>query len=157
MRIGRLAGALIGAMPGLVLWAIGLIVTGGGDGMIPFGMGGVTLTLIGLIGGFAWGSRPDSWPVRNSGIGAVTGSAGVLVLVGGLIALGGGQRDPALDARDCREFYELHGATGPLGELQDLPAISEDQIEGAYLIVEQDPTDEACVELERDLDAQTGS
>lgn len=146
--MGRLAGALIGAIPGLVLWVVGFLVTGGFDGMIPFAFGGIVLTLVGPVAGVAWGSKAESWPGRNSTTGAVAGSAGVLLLAAALLALGGAPpSDPTLNARDCHEVFELLGAIGPQGELLDLPSLSEEQINNVRLIVEQDPADEFCIEL----------
>ena len=42
-------GGLLGAVPGVLLIAIGQIVTDGGEVMLEIGMGGVLLTLAGLI------------------------------------------------------------------------------------------------------------
>jgi hypothetical protein len=70
-----LAGVLLGAVPGLVVLAIGQIVTDGGDGMILFGMGGVALIFVGLIVGGAWGWKSDGWLSGHSVLGAVVGLA----------------------------------------------------------------------------------
>ena len=53
-----LTAGLLGAVPGALLMTIGWVVTdGGGDGMIPFGMGGVLLIFVGFIFGAVFGWR----------------------------------------------------------------------------------------------------
>ena len=86
----RLAGALFGAVPGLLFWITGLVVTGGGDGMILFGMGGIGLTLVGLVIGATRVSRRDTWISRNAGVGLIAGLVTVVLLVIWLFAIGSG-------------------------------------------------------------------
>ena len=69
---------------------IGLMVTGGGDGMILFGMGGVALILVGLIVGGVWGSRTDSWLSDHSVLGLIVGVVTVFLLGGWLVTVGSG-------------------------------------------------------------------
>ena len=146
---------------------IGLMVTGGGDGMILFGMGGVALILVGLIVGGVWGSRTDSWLSDHSVLGLIVGVVTVFLLGGWLVAIGSGP--PAAD--DCGELYGMHGAIGEDGRLdEEPPELSDEEIESIRAEIveleadasehqEEDREDQlaACARLTAELDARSGN
>ena len=156
--LNMLSGALLGAVPGLLLMAVGYILTDGGDGMIPFGLGGVALILVGIVVGAGEGWTRDDWLNGHGVLGAIVGLATVLLLGGWLVVVGGGPPDPILDARDCLEIYELHGATGPQGELLTFPDLSDEEIEAVRVKIEEfgeeDASDPVCVRLNEEMDLQ---
>lgn len=57
----------------------------------------------------------------------------------------------------CGEVYELLGATGSQGELEELPDLSDEQIDNAYEKAEQNLSDPICAQLKDDLDAQANA
>jgi len=155
--VATLIGGLVGALPGLLLIALGQLVTGGGDGMIGFGMGGVALMAVGFFGGMVWGWRNHGWFSSHLIVSIVGGLLSVATIVGVSIAVGG-PPDPILDARDCGEVYELLGATGPQGEILDLPLLSDSDLSNLAEKLDAfgaDESDEVCRRLRSDLEAQS--
>jgi hypothetical protein len=67
-----------------------------------------------------------------------------------------GPPDPILNARDCREIYELHGATGPQGELRDFPPLTVEEIGAIRAKVTEFGTenDPVCISLLQEMDRQ---
>ncbi len=66
--------------------------------------------------------------------------------------------DPILVARDCGEVYELLGATGPQGEILDLPLLSDSDLSKSSEKLDAlgaDDSDEVCRRLRSDLEAQS--
>ena len=165
--MNTLSGALFGAVPGLVLLAVGLIVTGGGDAMFFFGPWGVTLTLVGFIAGGVWGSRTDGWLSDHSVLGLIVGLVTVVLLGGLLVAVGSGPPD----ADDCGELYGMHGVIGEDGRLdEEPPELSDEEIESIRAEIveleadasehqEEDREDQlaACARLTAELDARSGN
>ncbi len=88
--LNMVSGALLGVVPGLLVMAIGQVLTDGGDGMILFGMGGVLLTLAGLIVGAVLGWNTDPWLRGHGVLATIVGLAIVLLLGGWLVVEGFG-------------------------------------------------------------------
>jgi len=152
-----LIGGLVGVIPGLLVIVLGQLLTGGGDGMIPFGIGGAALVAVGAIAGVVVGWRNQSW-FSSHLIVSIVGSLVSVALIAGVWIAFGGPPDPILDARDCGEVYELLGATGPQGEILDLPLLSDsDQSNLAEKLdaFGADESDEVCKRLRSDLEAQS--
>ena len=152
------SGALLGVVPGLLVMAIGQVLTGGGDGMILFGAGGIALILAGLIVGAALGWNTDPWLRGHGVLGTIVGLASVLLFGGWLVVEESGPFDPILDARDCREIYELRGDTGSQGELLPFPELSDEEIEAIRNMITDfgTETDPVCVRLSEEMDLQAG-
>lgn len=150
-----LTGGLLGVMPGLLLIALGTAITGGGDGMIPFGLGGLALIAVGVVAGAVLGWRLHS-RFANQGIAvAVTGLAAVLAIVGLSAFTNAEMASP--EARGCFEVYEILGATDR-AEIQELPPLTPTQTEWAEQQLarfeEESPNDPVCDMLREDLEAQ---
>jgi len=125
----------------------------GGDGMIPFGMGGVLLALVGLIVGAVLGWTRDGWLGGHSVLGAIVGLATVLLLGGWLVVEGYGPPE----ADDCGELYETGGVVGG-----DLEATRAKIVELEAKAAEYEPEDREdqlafCARLTEELNAETGS
>lgn len=152
-----LIGGLLGVIPGLILIVLGQLLTGGGDGMIPFGMGGTALVAVGAIAGVVVGWRNQGWFSSHLVVSIVGGLVSVALIANVWIAVGG-PPDPILDARDCGEVYELLGATGPQGEILDLPLLSDPDLSNLAEMLDAfgaDDSDEVCKRLRSDLEAQS--
>lgn len=156
--LATLIGGLLGVLPGLLLIGFGLVVTGGGDGMIPYGMGGAALILVGVIAGGVVGWRGQSWIAAHLLL-SVSGTLVATAVIVVVWVAASGPPDPILSARDCREVYELLGATGPQGEILDLPPLSEGEqlnlSETLDAFGTEANTDEVCLQLRADLETQT--
>lgn len=156
--LSTLIGGLIGVLPGLLLIALGLGLTGGGDGMIPYGIGGIAVVLVGMIVGGVAGWRSPGWLASYPWSSAIGGLAVTAAIVGIWVAASG-PPDPTLHAHDCFEVYELLGATGAQGEILDLPPLSEQELLNLSATLEgfgaEADTDEVCEQLREDLDAQS--
>lgn len=84
----RLMGALIGAVPGALLWVVGAIV--GGEALLSFGVIGIMVAVVGMIIGgvvaggaspVADGSQPVAGGTSKAAIGAVLGVIPGVVLL----------------------------------------------------------------------------
>lgn len=78
--LSTLFAALLGTVPGVLLMAIGQIVTGGGEVMLTIGLGGVALTFIGFVVGAIIGWKRPGWLTGRGAIGAAVGMVPGLVL-----------------------------------------------------------------------------
>jgi len=155
--LAALIGGLVGVLPGLLLIALGQMLTDGGDGMIPFGMGGVALSVLGAIAGVVVGWRNHGWFTSHLIVSIAGGLVSVALIAAVAMAVGG-PPDPILDARDCVEVYELLGATGPQGEILDLPLLSDSDLSNLAEKLDAfgaDDSDEVCRRLRSDLEAQS--
>jgi len=88
--LNMVSGTLLGAVPGMLLMSVGQLVTGGGDGMILFGLGGVLLIFVGLIGGAVLGWNTDPWLRGHGVLATIVGLVTVLLLGGWLVMEGFG-------------------------------------------------------------------
>ena len=153
--ISTLTGGLLGALPGLVLYATGAWITDGGDGMIPFGLGGLALVAIGGVIGLFRGWKMHHRFAGRAGAVVATGLAALLAIVG-LTAFSNAEMS-SFDARGCFEVYELLGATDR-AEIQELPTLTPTQTEWAEQqlsrLAEETPNDPLCDRLREDLEAQ---
>ena len=78
--LNMLFGGLLGAVPGVLLIAIGQIVTDGGEVMLEIGFGGVLLSVVGLIVGLVLGWKRSGWLNGQGVLGAAIGlMAGVIL------------------------------------------------------------------------------
>lgn len=151
-----LTGGLLGALPGLLLYTAGVWITDGGDGMIPFGLGGLALIAVGVVAGLVLGWRTHG-RFANQGIAVgATGLAAVLAIVG-LTAFSNAEMSSP-DARDCLEVYEMLGATRETPEIRGIPPLTPSQTEWAEQqlarLEEESPNDPFCDRLREDLEAQ---
>ena len=156
MRLATaILGGVSGSIPGALLIVAGQLITDGGDGMIAFGLGGVGLVLAGLVVGSVVGWRRHSWLGHHPALGGVIGLLAALVVTVSIAwVASGSEKDPIMAARDCAEVYELLGATGPDGELLELPALSAEQIkniEDRIVEFERLGRDQVCSRLRADL------
>lgn len=153
-----LVGGLIGLIPILLMLTAGQVLDG-------LDVSSPTLYLLpglvlvsGVIVGAALGWRMHHRFVDHTTAVAVTGLATVFVIVGWQIALLDSEDErfhPIHDSRDCREVYELLGAT----EILDLPDdLSPNEIDGLEEKLaefeKQSPNDPVCHRLREDLEAQ---
>ena len=76
--VGALLGGLFGVLPGLLLILLGRLMTGGGNGTIPFGLAGMVFAVVGVIPGAVPGQRYHGWIPENLRVPAVV----VALLIG---------------------------------------------------------------------------
>jgi len=153
--LATLVGGLLGVLPGLLHIAFGQLATGGGDGMIGFGVGGVSLMAVGFIAGAVVGWRNHDWFSSHVIVSMAGGLLSVASIVAVSIALGG-PPDPIQRARDCPEVYEWLGATGPQGEILDLPPLSEVEMSNLSEkldVLGDEDGDEVCLRLRDELES----
>lgn len=155
--LATVVGGLVGVLPGLLLIALGQLVTGGGDGMIGFGMGGVGLIVIGAVGGALRGWRNQAWFSSHLLVSVLGGLASAAVVVFVWVAVSG-PPDPILIADDCEDVYHRLGLPEEERVNLVLPPLSNDQIESLDARLPQleqtSDNDEVCRQLRADLDEQ---
>ena len=71
--LNMLFGGLLGAVPGVLLMAIGQIVTNDGEVMLEIGFGGVLLSVVGLTVGAGLGWQKSGWLSSQGVLGAAIG------------------------------------------------------------------------------------
>lgn len=159
-----LLGIVLGAIPGVGVIALGQLLTGGGDGMIPFGLGGIMLGIGGMIIGGVWGWRRRETLRAHRVGGLVLAIVAVASLAGLSVVAMGSPPDPIASARDCGEMFELLGSTGPQGELLPLPDLTDSQVAAARTRLfeleelaasESAEENEVCRRLAEELDSQS--
>lgn len=122
-----LIGILTGMLPGLFLLALGQWVTGGGDGMIGFGMVGVLLIVVGASFGGVVGWRRHVWVSSHLPVSLIAGAVSVVAIVAIWVSVSG-PPDPILVAFDCEDVYHRLGVPEESDTLV-LPALSDSQVE----------------------------
>ena len=80
--LNMLFGGLLGAVPGVLLMAIGQIVTNGGEVMLEIGFGGVLLSVVGLTVGAVLGWQKSGWLNSLGVLGAAIGLMPGVIMAG---------------------------------------------------------------------------